>query len=98
MFQAKLSKGKPLKLKDRIDELERKVRELESRPIVYPPVYYPYPAYPVFMPVQPWHPPYHTTCKGLKAIGIGGDSSNTCGNDAITGYGARQVTSISIIG
>lgn len=39
--------------KQRIEELERRVRELEARPIVYPPVFVPYP-----VPVPPTPPLY----------------------------------------
>jgi|GEM_PF-6580151 len=39
----------------RIEELERKVRELEARPIAYPPVYVPYPV-PYIPPYQPLMP------------------------------------------
>lgn len=50
------------KLTDRIEELEKRVRELEARPTYHPPVYVPYPVYPApVLPVvpYPWHPvPY----------------------------------------
>lgn len=50
-----------MKAKDRIEELERRVRELEQRPIAYPPVYipqpYPVPYYPSPYYVLPWIPP-----------------------------------------
>lgn len=39
-----------MKLKDRIDELEKRVRELEARP-----VYVPYPIYPAQPLQQPWY-------------------------------------------
>lgn len=50
--------------KQRIEELERRVRELEARPISYPPVYLPYPVpapnftpypmWPIYPPGTPW--------------------------------------------
>jgi hypothetical protein len=48
-----------MKLKDRLEELEKRVKELEQRPIVYPPVYIPQP-YPVPWPYyyQPLPVPY----------------------------------------
>ena len=42
----------------RVEELERRVREIESRPMV---VYTPAPQ-PVFPPLPIWQPPYVVTC------------------------------------
>lgn len=73
-------------LKERVEELERKVRELEARPAVVYPLYIPQPYY--VQPLQPWYnpqpyyvPPYTITCQGglqgnqlqqgMQGVGIG---------------------------
>jgi hypothetical protein len=61
-----------MKLKDRIDELEKRVKELEQRPIVYPPVYVPAPYVPapanIPLPyIPPWQSPF--TCGRTTAMG-----------------------------
>ncbi len=52
-------------LAKRVDELERRVRDLEARPVYVPVPYYPpyapLPEYPV--PYRnPWEPPWFVTC------------------------------------
>lgn len=76
-----------MRLKDRVDELERRVRELEARPQqipVYLPVYIQPPA-PLPVYVQPqfpwygqpqwqpsqWQPPYFVTCGDANPGGNG---------------------------
>jgi hypothetical protein len=61
-----------VKLKDKVEELERRIRELEARP-QFVPVYYP-----VFQPVQyvpsivpswqPWQPQFTFTCGGNDGL------------------------------
>jgi len=70
-----------MKTKDKIEELERRIKELEARPpqIMSYPVYLPYPYYvwpaapyipsPIPFP-QPFQPTWYTT---------------TCGNEALSG-------------
>lgn len=46
-----------MKMKDRIEELEKRVRDLEARPVWYPVPYYVAP--PIqFTPPSPWSPQY----------------------------------------
>jgi len=56
-------------MKDKIEELEKRVRELEARP-VYVPVWYPQPympqPLPYFHPQNPWVP-YSTTICDMPA-------------------------------
>lgn len=59
-----------MNMKDKIEELEKRVRELEARPVFVPMPYYQpifYPPNPYLPPVQPfwnqpWCAPYVTTC------------------------------------
>lgn len=55
------------KLTDRIDELERRIRELETRPIYVPQpyvvAYFPFPP----LPTPIWQVPYVTTTFGTGA-------------------------------
>lgn len=48
---------------EKIEELEKRIKELEARPIMYPPVYVPYPVYPApvapYQPYTPWQPPFY---------------------------------------
>jgi len=71
-----------MKLKDRVEELERKVKELDTRPpvYVYPPVYIPqpYPAYPY--PYQQYFVPYwygQTWCGNNSLKGSLGPANNS---------------------
>ena|SRR5665213_1259643 len=78
------SRGIGMKFKQRIEELERKVKELEARPVfipypVYPapvsiPVPYPIPYIP-YIP-QPHYPPYPLTPWYITTCGGAGDSNS----------------------
>jgi len=74
-----------MSLKKQIEELERRVKELEARPIVYQPIYYPVPQpyyvpppvpyYPQpWLPVQPW---------GVQITWGGGEPSSTTGGTSV---------------
>lgn len=82
-----------MSLKDRIEELEKKVKELEARPPVMIPQPYPvpqlYPVYPYYP--QPWYPtpypwygsPDWVTCGGAMGGGIyQGSITGGCSMDA----------------
>ena len=55
----------------RIEELERRVRDLEARPVYVPPVpYYPMQPYTPIVPVQPypWQQPWVVTCTTASTV------------------------------
>jgi hypothetical protein len=51
-------------IEKRLEELERRVRDLEARPIYVPqPVAIPYPVYPNPYAPAPWQGPWYVTCQ-----------------------------------
>ncbi len=61
----------PLSTEERLDDLEKRIKELEARPAeikitypppVQPPYYVPYPTYPD-PTTRPWDPPWTITCQ-----------------------------------
>ena len=65
LFRKPLHMDSIVKLKDRIEELERRLRDLEARPVYVPVPYAPQPWQPahlwqVHYPA-PWHSPFITT-------------------------------------
>ena len=68
-----------MKLKDEIEELKKRVKELEARPQTYPvywPIYVqpplPVNPYPYQVPTQPWQNPWYVvTCGNLPSNSVG---------------------------
>lgn len=63
-----------MKMKDRIEELEKRVRDLEARPVWYPVPYYvapPQPVLPYFHPLNPWAPYSGVTTCDMPATTVG---------------------------
>lgn len=71
----------------KLEELERRIRELEARP-VYVPIYIgsPQPSYPCPQPL-PWYAPRYPTWRPWYGI----DTVATCGAQEVTGS-AYQLT------
>jgi hypothetical protein len=84
-------------LRDQLNELQKRVKELESRPVFVPqpyPVYWPYYGQPYYIPppVPYWQPPYYYTTPVTFTVVAGCADAQTITITASCGDGIQVWT------